>query len=183
MLYFETWEPILHLPENDIVRLLRSTLEYAKNGAEPMEINKNPYLTALWSQIRSTINRDAGRYKERCTKNKYNVYCREEKRHDRAPLVYEDWLALQPADNSPYQSITNDIDTIQSERELQTQLQTESELKTQLQSERHERTDDLDRLAKRFGVTAERPKGGPSADGNTKGKLKAWATPPGESNE
>lgn len=123
MLYFESWNPIMQLNNDDIVQLLRAALDYGETGREPSDIKENVYLNALWSQIRATINRDEARYDERCRKNRYNVYRRIVKKNGGVPLEYDDWCA----EIDDYRSITNDNRTIPMDNDAN-QLQPESQL-------------------------------------------------------
>ena len=126
VLYFENWKSILLLNDRDVVRLLTAALKYGETGEEPTGFDSNPYMSALWSQIRATISRDADRYRLRCLKNKHNVYQRIEKTAGRVPLSFDDWLELQSNgdDYSPSSSIDVKTNQTESKPEIQTQSQT-----------------------------------------------------------
>jgi len=124
MFYYEQWEPILKLPDKEVARLVRATLQYGKHGEEPLLSGVS---AILWEMVKPTLDRDDDRYKIRCIKNRHAVYVREEKKAGRDPLGFDEWCKKQSIAINGYHLISNGIQS-ESESETESQSQQESEL-------------------------------------------------------
>lgn len=102
LIYFDTRDAWQLLTDEQKGLLLMSIMDYSEYGVIPEFSDK--LLEMAWSLMRPKLDRDAESYADRCIKNKYSVYCREEKKKDREPLDFESWL--QGSNNH---SISNDI--------------------------------------------------------------------------
>lgn len=78
-------------------RLFMACLTYSKTGVEPQLSGNERF---IWPMLKQNIDRDAGRYDDRCSKNKENV----SKRYQKSTNVYE-----------RIQSYTNGYETYQEE--------------------------------------------------------------------
>ena len=102
LIYFDTRNAWQILTNEQRGNLLMSIMDYSEYGVIPEFSDK--LLEMAWALMRPKLDRDADSYAERCRKNSYSVYCREEKKKGIEPLEYESWL--QNRDNH---SISNDI--------------------------------------------------------------------------
>ena len=104
MIYFELIEAMSVLTDADKGRLFEGILRYARDGETP---NFTGVLAAIWALTKPSIDRDAGRYKEKSLQGRWKVYVREEKKNGREPLDFEAWKHhLITDDNKCYPTAT-----------------------------------------------------------------------------
>ena len=102
ILYFDKWEPISQLPDEDVASFLRALIKYGMYGEVPDFTGMN---AVMWSMIRAEVDKDDVAYQKRCWKNAYSTHCREEKRKnpDREPVSLAEWM-----ERFVYQPISSD---------------------------------------------------------------------------
>ena len=107
MLYFDILPALEKMDASDAGRLFVAVLRYAQSGIEP-ELEGAADL--VWSFIKSSLDRDALRYRDIQLQAQWKVYCREEKKRGREPLRFGDWMLKEKLsfDNIGYQQITGD---------------------------------------------------------------------------
>lgn len=89
MLYFETLQAIEELDAKDAKQIMSAILRYSRDGEAPTF--RGP-LAAVWSFIRSSIDRDGDRYSTKQQRGRWLTYCRECKKEGKSPLEFEEWL-------------------------------------------------------------------------------------------
>lgn len=100
MLYFETLQAIEELEAEDAKQIMSAILHYSRDG-EPPALQGT--LAAVWSLIRSGLDRDRSRYGEKQARGLWLTYCRKCKNSGEAPLSFEDWASSQhDNDTLPY---------------------------------------------------------------------------------
>lgn len=103
MIYFDILPALEKMGPADTGKLFIAVLRYAQEGVLP-ELEGATDL--VWSFIKSNIDRDGARYRKKQLQGQWKAYCREEKRHAREYLEFDDWLCEQQ--NKCYQMITDD---------------------------------------------------------------------------
>lgn len=88
MLYFDIRPALKFLDTEQKGVLFQSILDYAELGVVP---DLDGICGLAWEFIRPKLDKDAALYDEKVNKNRYAVYVREEKRHGRTALEYEEW--------------------------------------------------------------------------------------------
>lgn len=96
ILYFDKWEPMLKLPDNEIGSLFRAALLYSRYGELP---EFSDFRSILWEMIRPGLDYDATRYEHSNKQKRYAVYCREERKQGREPLAFADWIERLVSDD------------------------------------------------------------------------------------
>ena len=100
MLYFGTLQAIVELEAEDAKHIMSAILHYSRDG-EPPALQGT--LAAVWSLIRSGLDRDRSRYGEKQARGLWLTYCRKCKNSGEAPLSFEDWASSQhDNDTLPY---------------------------------------------------------------------------------
>lgn len=89
MLYFDTAEAVARLTDADCGKLFKAMLHYAMTGEIP---TFDGVLEFAWAFIQPKIDADGDRYNRKVLSSKYAAYCREQKKHDRKELSFEDYL-------------------------------------------------------------------------------------------
>ncbi len=79
--------------------LLDAMFDYAQHGVVPQ---LEGLCAMAWAFIKPKLDYDQERYDYKCLQAKHAVYSREEKRHNREPLPFEEWLT------QVYQNVSND---------------------------------------------------------------------------
>ena len=92
MLYFETLQAIEELEAEDAKQIMSAILHYSRDG-EPPALQGT--LAAVWSLIRSGLDRDRSRYGEKQVRGLWLTYCRKCKSSGETPLSFEDWACSQ----------------------------------------------------------------------------------------
>lgn len=92
MLYFETLQAIEELEAEDAKQIMSAILHYSRDG-EPPALQGT--LAAVWSLIRSGLDRDRRRYGEKQVRGLWLTYCRKCKSSGETPLSFEDWVSSQ----------------------------------------------------------------------------------------
>ena len=85
------------LTDADKGRLFEGILRYARDGEAP---HFTGVLAAIWALTKPSIDRDAGRYKEKSLQGRWKVYVREEKKAGREHLDFEEWKHLLLSDDN-----------------------------------------------------------------------------------
>ena len=92
MLYFETLQAIEELEAEDAKQIMSAILHYSRDG-EPPALQGT--LAAVWSLIRSGLDRDRSRYGEKQVRGLWLTYCRKCKSSGETPLSFEEWVSSQ----------------------------------------------------------------------------------------
>lgn len=92
MLYFETLQAIEELEAEDAKQIMSAILHYSRDG-EPPALQGT--LAAVWSLIRSGLDRDRSRYGEKQVRGLWLTYCRKCKSAGDTPLSFEEWVSSQ----------------------------------------------------------------------------------------
>lgn len=92
MLYFETLQAIEELEAEDAKQIVSAILHYSRDGEPPV---LQGTLAAVWSLIRSGLDRDSSRYGEKQARGLWLTYCRKCKSSGETPLSFEDWASSQ----------------------------------------------------------------------------------------
>ena len=71
-------------------RLFVSLLKYSAYDENP-DFTDDVVLKVIWTTVKKGLERDSERYKERCSRAKYAVYCRETKKAGSPVMSYEKW--------------------------------------------------------------------------------------------
>ena len=118
LIYFDTRSAWTMLSEEQRGILLMSIMDYCEYGVIPNLSDK--LLEMAWSFMKPKLDRDAARYENKCIKNSYSVYCREQKKKEQEPLEFSEWFQQQSC-----RTISNDIRRYQTETETETITETE----------------------------------------------------------
>ena len=92
MLYFETLQAIEELEAEDTKQIMSAILRYSRDGELPA---LQGTLAAVWSLIRSGLDRDRSRYGEKQVRGLWLTYCRKCKSAGDTPLSFEEWVSSQ----------------------------------------------------------------------------------------
>lgn len=92
MLYFDVRPALRFLDTEQKGLLFQSILDYAELGVVP---ELDGICGVAWEFIRPKLDKDSAAYNEKVAKAKYAVYSREEKKHNRIPLEYDEWKMNQ----------------------------------------------------------------------------------------
>lgn len=92
MLYFETLQAIEELEAEDAKQIMSAILHYSRDGEPP---TLQGTLAAVWSLIRSGLDRDRSRYGEKQVRGFWLTYCRKCKSVGDTPLSFEEWVSSQ----------------------------------------------------------------------------------------
>ena len=92
MLYFETLQAIEELEAEDAKQIMSAILHYSRDGELPA---LQGTLAAVWSLIRSGLDRDRSRYGEKQVRGLWLTYCRKCKSAGDTPLSFEEWVSSQ----------------------------------------------------------------------------------------
>lgn len=103
MLYFETLQAIEELNAEDVKQVMSAILHYSRDGEIPAFHGP---LAALWSFIRSSIDRDGDRYSTKQLRGRWLTYCRERKKDGEAPLDFDEWAERYVNDTLSYSERT-----------------------------------------------------------------------------
>lgn len=100
MLYFETLQAIEELEAEDAKQIMSAILHYSRDGELPALRGS---LAAVWSLIRSGLDRDKARYGEKQIRGIWLTYCRKCKSTGETPLAFDEWVSTQyDNDTLPY---------------------------------------------------------------------------------
>lgn len=102
MVYFDLIDSLQDYTDAEAGLLFRAMLEYGKTGAIPEFSDRG--MKTLWRSIQQKIDRDGGKYRDRCDSGAYAVYVREANKQGIEPLTFDDWKSNR------YRSITVDND-------------------------------------------------------------------------
>lgn len=89
MIYFDIRSALNRLELDQIGELFLAILDYAEFGDVP---DLDPVVGMCFDMLKPKIDRDAERYQDRSTKNRWVRYCGVEKAAGRDPLPFEEWL-------------------------------------------------------------------------------------------
>lgn len=120
MLYFDMLPALKRLTKVQKADLFEALLEYAQFGVLP-EFN-DIGISVAWDFIQPRIDRDAQAYELKCLKNQYSVYCRETKKNEQIPMLFDDWKTTceQSSDTERYHLMQNDQE-IENEKQSKNQ--------------------------------------------------------------
>lgn len=128
MLYFDMLPALKRLSNVQKAILIEALLEYAQFGILPEF--EDIGVSVAWDFIQPRVDRDAKAYELKCIKSQYSVYCREEQKHGRTVLSFEDWKSSieQSNDNECYRPIQYD-------QEKETQIKNQIKYEKQIERE------------------------------------------------
>ncbi len=92
MFYFENQDCIDALTDEEVGKLTKGIMTYARSGKEPAFEGT---LRIVFLAMRPIVDRDGRRYERQCSQKQYAVYCREQDRHGLTRKSYEDWYTDQ----------------------------------------------------------------------------------------
>lgn len=93
MLYFTLKTPLALLSMAQRGELFTAILDYAEFGIPPTF--EDAMLQMAWGFIVPALDADDERYRTNCLKRRYAAYCREMKKSNGEPVVFDDWVMAE----------------------------------------------------------------------------------------
>lgn len=91
MIFFNDYESLKKMHEEERLRFLDSMFEYAEYGVMP-DFSDYPRSDTAWEFMKPQIDRDKKNYQEKCKRNAYAIYKRWCSEKGETPLSYPDWI-------------------------------------------------------------------------------------------
>ena len=90
VLYFDVLPALKFLSNEQMGKLFKAILEYGESERTP-DFADDPLLGMAWCFVGPRIDRDGESYGEKKEQRKYAVYCREAKKCNVTPMVFDEW--------------------------------------------------------------------------------------------